>query len=396
MSNSSPSHTSTTTEPWSGASQFLTNTNSTYDPSTGQYSQKDNATDPMGLYQQVSNFANQYKNLNPTQQGYLNDYEKNLSQNRLGEIGNNFTQASNLGNKLVNGGYDYNGNSGATPTANLTSSNAYTGDMANGRAAQGVLDPTNALSSLLSGTPNNPYLSQMNQANIDQALRGYGDAMQKYTQEVIPSINNDAFAAGQYGGSRQGVAEGIANQQMLRNARDLGIAAMNSGNQLFGNAYENAQSRMSDAANNLNSQAYGMEQFNAGQLQNNSQFNANNANDLAKFNAGNQLQNNQFNANLGMQEAAQNAQNAQTGSNLINSASQNLWTNQDQLFNSAMQAQDMPMQRQQDMLNALAGVITPGASLGGTTTTPVYNNTFGNILGGAGGTLGLLSMLKGM
>ena len=205
---------------------------------------------------------------------------------------------------------------------------------------------------------------------------------------------------------------------MERNARDLGIAAMDSGNQLYGNAYENAQSRMSDTANKLNDQAYGMQQFNAGQLNNmsqfnanssndmskfnagnqlqNNQFNANSANDMSKFNAGNQLQNNQFNANLGMQEAAQNAGMAQTGANMQNQAYKDLWSNQDQLFNSAMQSSDMPMNRQMDMLNALAGVITPGASLGGTTSTPIYNNTFGNILGGAGGTLGLLSMLKGM
>lgn len=180
-----------------------------------------------------------------------------------------------------------------------TNVNAVESNLTLDRQAQGALDPTNALSKILSGNPDNPYLSSMNQANIDQAMRGYNDAIQNFNQQTMPSINNDAFAAGQYGGSRQGIAQGLAMQQMDRNARDLGIAAMNSGNQLYGNAYDQAQQRMATAASELNSQG----------LQN-QQFTASNANDMAKFNTQNSLQNNQFNASSANDIAKFNAQNS--------------------------------------------------------------------------------------
>jgi hypothetical protein len=169
-------------------------------------------------------------------------------------------------------------------------------DLINGRSSQGTLDPTNALSKILQGTADNPYLRSMNQANIDQAMQGYRDAIQEMNQQIMPSINNDAFASGQYGGSRQGIAQGLAMQQAERNARDLSIAAMNSGNNLYGNAYESAQQRMAAAAGELNQQGAQNQQFNASNQNALNQFNAGQFNDMAKFNAANNLQNNQFNA----------------------------------------------------------------------------------------------------
>ena len=82
---------------------------------------------------------------------------------------------------------------------------------------------------------------------------------------------------------------------------------MDSGNQLYGNAYSQAQQNMMGTANNLNSLAAQNSQFNAGQLTQDSQFNANNAlqnqqynasqqNNMAQYNAGNELNNQQFNA----------------------------------------------------------------------------------------------------
>ncbi len=421
-----PANTTQTQTPWPGARPFMNSGAKNFNAKTGLYEapvdKKGNPTGALGYMPAAANFYQQFNQLSPEQQALNSQYMPELA-NR-GVLANNLY--GNTALNMLNGDYDsrygltqnHNANT-ALSNAGLGSaslSQAYTGDMTNGRAAQGVLDPTNAMQSLLTGQPDNPYLSAMNQANINQALRGYGDAVTDFTQQVIPSINNDAFAAGQYGSSRQGVAEGLAGQQMMRNARDLGIAAMDSGNQLFGGAYENAQGRKAEAANNLNNQAYGMEQFNAGQLQNASQFNANALNDMSKFNASQTQQNNQFNsgslnnmaqfnstqdqntdqfnANLDMQQQAARAQNALQGLNTM----QQGWSVQDNLFNQAQSILAAPEQQMRNALATYAGTITPGAGQGGTTTTsiPTYSNGVGEIAGGAASIAGLLQSLKGM
>lgn len=413
-------------EPWPQSQSFMSGGKNNYDPNTNLYGarldKKGKEIGPIGYMPAASNFFQQFNQLSPQQQALNSQYMPELA-NR-GVLANNLY--GNTALNMLNGDYDsqygltqnHNANA-ALSDAGLGSaslSQAYTGDMTNGRAAQGVLDPTNAMQSLLSGRPDNPYLSAMNQANINQALRGYGDAVTDFTQQVIPSINNDAFAAGQYGSSRQGVAEGLAGQQMMRNARDLGIAAMDSGNRLFGGAYENAQGRKAEAANNLNNQAYGMEQFNAGQLQNASQFNTNALNDMSKFNAGQTQQNNQynsgvlnnmsqfnatqdqntdqFNANLDMQQQAARAQNALQGLNTM----QQGWGVQDNLFNQKQSILAAPEQQMRNALATYASTITPGAALGGTSTTsiPTYNSGAGGILGGLASGAGLISSLKGL
>lgn len=437
-----PANTTQTTNPWSGATPFMNGGSTYYNARTGLYGSAHDAsgveTGAIGYMPAAANFYRQFNQLDPQKQK-LNELYLDKLRSRYGTANDTYNTTAS---EFMGGVFDpqYGLTTGKTKMAALGDAftgnaslggaftgNATTGSMGNGRAAQGVLDPTNAMQSLLSGSPDNPYLSAMNQANINQALRGYGDAVQNFTQQVIPSINNDAFAAGQYGSSRQGVAEGLAGQQMMRNARDLGIAAMDSGNQLFGGAYENAQGRKAEAANNLNNQAYGMEQFNAnalndmekfntGQLQNATQFNANvlnnmdqfNAsqlqndsqydtaalNDMSKFNA-QQLQNaDQFNANLDMQQQAARAQNALQGLNTM----QQGWSVQDNMFNQAQSILSAPEQQMRNALATYAGTITPGAGQGGTSITsiPTYSNGVGEMAGGAASIAGLLQSLKGM
>ena len=193
-----------------------------------------------------------------------------------------------------------------------------TSDLSAARQAQGAVDPTSALQQLLSGKIDNPYLQGINQSNINQSMQGYGDMLQNLNQQVMPGINNDAFAAGQYGSSRQGVAQGLALQQAEKNARDLTQSNADQGTKLYGEAYQNAQQNMMATANNLNNQAAQNAQFNASNANANSQFNTSNQlasdqyntsqiNDMSKYNAGNTLQNNQFGA---QQENALNLANA--------------------------------------------------------------------------------------
>jgi hypothetical protein len=148
----------------------------------------------------------------------------------------NASQADNYQNANVT-------NASAAQSAPTTLS-----DLVQGRTSQGTLDPTKALSNLLNGSVDNPYLKAMNQTNIDQATQGYNAQIQKLMQTVMPSINNDAFASGQYGGSRQGIAQGLALQQQEINATNNQQNALDSGNTLYGNAYEAAQNRLAAAA----------------------------------------------------------------------------------------------------------------------------------------------------
>jgi hypothetical protein len=185
----------------------------------------------------------------------------------------------------------------------------------------GAADPTSALTRLLSGQPDNPYLSAMNQANINQSLQGYNDALSSaantLTRQVLPGIRSGGVLAGQYGGSRQGIAEGVAlgdlNTQLAQNARNLSQSAMDSGNQLFGNAYEGAQNRMATTADTL-----------AGLAMQNSQENAGRDLQAQQSNASNDLGAQQFNAQQALQAALANQSAGLQGANLNLNAAQYL------------------------------------------------------------------------
>ena len=216
-----------------------------------------------------------------------------------------------------------------TPTIGNFQSN-----LAGSRTAQGVLNPTASLSKLLGGQVDNPQLQAMFQSYINDAGRGYDDMLQGLRQNAMPSIRNEAISNGQYGSSRQGIAEGLMNQEAVRAARDLTLGAQDSGAMLYGTAYENAQGRMSDTANALDSRGVQNSQFNAslGQaagIQNalnsinsqqfnsaanmgNNQFNVTNAIGAQRQNVENLMNSNQFNANLGLQNNTQGAANSAT------------------------------------------------------------------------------------
>lgn len=423
-SSPAPATTTTTTTPWGPTKSFWNK--GTYDPKTGLYGLNKNANGPLGLLQQTSNFANQYKNLSPQEQQLLSDYQTTLGGRNVG-IENMQGLGSNLQNDLTSGRYNTNfsdvGNTDYSnidaATAEAATAEAAFSNLMNARSAQGVLDPTSSLSQILKGDPTtNPYLAQMNQASINQAMQGYNDALQKTTQNVLPQIKQDAFASGQYGGSRQGIAEGIIGQQLGINARDLGQRAMDTGAQLYGGAFENAQQRMAAAAGDLNAQAAQNEQFNADNqqavnlanmqaLNNMRQFNATSLNDMGQFNATNALQNAQYNADLGlknrsmsMEQAQNNLNNALQAYNTGKATYADVTSAQDALYGAQTDAEKTQMQRYLDMLNIQQGVYGGASGLGGSSTATTTggggsSSGLGNILGGLAGAGGLLSMFKG-
>lgn len=273
-------------------------------------------------------------------QGGMSDAQKWTLQNQA-EMMQRFRSDTGLLDSIWSNGRNasagkFDTNFGAVPDVNAV----------NARSGQGLLDPTSAMQQQLSGTPNNPYLDQQAQAITGQATRNFNE-------NILPQIRSGATAAGQYGSSRQGIAEGLAASRLQQ---DLAPAITN----LYGGAYENAQQRQYGTANNLNNQA---------------------------------LQNAQFNANLGLQnnsqqmaQASQNLQNRVTGANLITGGMSGL----NQSYESSNAAYDALQSAPWNNLSRLQSVLQPLAGLGNTTnqnqtikSTPMYSNTAGSILGGA-------------
>lgn len=79
----------------------------------------------------------------------------------------------------------------------------------------------------------NPYLEQMGQTGLDQINRNL-------TQDILPSINNEAMGGMNLGSSRQGIAEGLATQGAQ-------IAGGDYLTNLYGQQYQQDQNRAMQA-----------------------------------------------------------------------------------------------------------------------------------------------------
>lgn len=289
------------------------------------------------------------------------------------------TQA--LASSLQSGAYDPNYQRVAN--VNAYGYNPSTVDPTTARTAQGSVDPANALQDLLSGQVDNPYLQQMQQGSINTAMRGYQDATDKMAEQYLPAVRSQAVAAGQYGGSRQGIAEGLVGKQMAQSARDLGIAGMDSGNQLLGSAYENAQQRKFSTADNLDSRA-----------QQASQFNATSTNQANAFNQTGRMATEQFNANLGLQNNTQDAANQ--AAKLANQNNALGLLNADNTYRDTNYANQMALydannQYDWNNLKNYSSIVSPGAGAGTSTSTTakMTTNPFASAIGGGvGGAIG--------
>lgn len=308
------------------------------------------------------------------------DIYSNYVMNRATDPTMNFAQQG--AGDIMRGSFDTN----FKPVANTQFQNISTPqtNLRAARAGQGVLDPTSAMQSMLSGRPDNPYLDQ-------QAAAITGQLSRNLDENVMPGLRSEALASGQYGGSRQGIAEGLA---VSRLNQDLAPALTN----LYGTAFENAQQRKFGTATQLNDQAFQNALTNA-----NRQFSGN------QFNASNNLANQQFNANLGLQNNSQQMQRNQA--NLNNrlqglNALQGVNAMQDQNFSNYLNTIQAPNNFDMQNLNNYAGLVQPTTGMGSTQTQTMYKNPVASALGGAaagamfgpmgaavGGGLGLLGGL---
>lgn len=78
----------------------------------------------------------------------------------------------------------------------------------------GQVDPTTALGQALNSNGINPYTSQI----VDAALRSSND---QFNQNILPGIRTEAGGANQTGGTRQGIAEGIAAKGLQQQQGDI-------------------------------------------------------------------------------------------------------------------------------------------------------------------------------
>lgn len=222
-------------------------------------------------------------------------------------------------------------------------------NLVDARSGQGRLDPTGALLRTLTGRPDNPYLDK-------QASAITANLTRNLNENVMPGLRSEALLSGQYGGSRQGIAEGLAASRLNQ---DLAPALTG----LYGGAYENAQNRMAGTANALNEQAF---------------MNAQN-------NAGLNMQGQQFNSNLGLQNNAQlmqrntqNLDNRMQGLNILG----NVGGLQDNNFDTLMSGLQMPYNYNMNRLQNYNSFVQPGLTAGGTQQASVSKN---RVVGGLGG-----------
>lgn len=251
--------------------------------------------------------------------------------------------------------------------------------------SQNGMDLTGSYNRLINGTPGaNPYLDQSIDGAIKQNQLGFGqmmsDATDNLQRNILPGIRSNSVLTGQYGGSRQGVAEGNAlgdfGKAMASAANQFGQNATNASVGAKAAAYDADSNRALAATQGLGAQQYGVASQDAA-TKNAAEFmNVNNSFDASKTNAA---------ATNQMSVASDGSTLAGAGllGGLMGQAS------------SAVTAQDNYGLNRATQVN---GLLAPymSANAGSTSTQPVYQNTAGGILGGVTGALGLYNQFKGM
>jgi len=182
--------------------------------------------------------------------------------------------------------------------------------------AQNSMNLTGAYDKFINSAPGqNPMLKQgidgaigMNRLGFNQML---DDSTRNLQENVLPGIGSNAILAGQYGGSRQGIAEGRAVGDMAREqsraASMFGQNATNAGVAAQAQAYDSDSNRALSATQGLGAQQYGVAQQNSAQAQQANLANQNAGNAASMFNASQNQNASSQNSNLGQQNSQFNA-----------------------------------------------------------------------------------------
>lgn len=239
-----------------------------------------------------------------------------------------------------------------------------------GAPSQDSIDLSPTFQRLLAGGDNQALrdsLSYGTQLTGAQFQKNQTDLTNNLMRNVLPSLRSGAIAAGQYGGSRQGIAEGNAlsdyTNQLNNSNTQMGLAnSANTSGQLA-NSYEQGQNRALSAAQGLSAQQYARAAADAAARQAADNTNVNSLLTTNQLNSNNKI------AGIGLQQG---------------------------LLGTAQNYANGDLSR----LGQTAGILAPFTNAGATTNTtnqttgnvsqPLYQSTAGNVLGGAllGGQLG--------
>lgn len=238
----------------------------------------------------------------------------------------------------------------------------------------------------------NPYLTKAIGGALDQSTNQFrqmqGDATDNLMRNVMPSIRSNSVLSGQYGGSRQGIAEGNAISDFTKQqAQAMTQFGQNNTIQAVGaqaTAFGQGQDRALSATQGLGAQQYGVAAQNSTQAQQ-----AELANKSLYQN------NNQFNAGL-QQDAAHGNLSAQLSTDQLNTGRQTAGIAANSgLLGTAYatgQNQDNHALNQATQVN---GLLQPYLSQPGATVQPTYQgSTAGGLLGGALGGVGLYNQFR--
>ncbi len=331
MGGSSPAgNTTTTNTPWQGAIPYM------------QGGQGVAGTMPLAnqLYGQSG--------WNPQMQTAANNWQSDISNVAIPISGNMMDTGYNMTNGSNNTNISPVSNHITAPLIDLTGT-------LNG---MGAANPTQADAQLLSGQVS----PTMTNAIGNEANSMYGQATQNLMQQVMPQLNEQAIGAGGYGGSRQGIAQGLALSNMQQNLAPS-IAGM------YTNANQTAQGLQGQTANNLTGIG----------------------GNIASQNAANSLAAQQANAQIAMQNNAQtinqshnNSMNqllgAQLGSQGYNQGMNALQT--------GMTLTQAPANYNWNNLKNYSGIVNGTGALGGAQTQPYFQNQTSNLA-----SLGLMGAL---
>lgn len=147
-----------------------------------------------------------------------------------------FQQAENLSNRPKT---MYGGQLTAGKTAADTNAENYLSQYAGTLAGQSDnnLNAMNWAFGQNLDVGNNPYVQGQMAANTNRLYQDFND-------KTVPAIRSQFGQSGQIGGSRQGIAEGLAAQGVAR-------ASADSNANILGNAYQNALGTFNNALSNV-------------------------------------------------------------------------------------------------------------------------------------------------
>lgn len=249
--------------------------------------------------------------------------------------------------------------------------------------SQNATDLSDSYNSLINGTPGaNPYLQQSIAGGIAQSTNGFNqmmsDATDNLQRNVLPGIRSNSVLTGQYGGSRQGVAEGNAigdfSKSMASAANQFGQANTNAATNASLSAYDTDRNRQLAATQGLGAQQYGVASQNTANDMASQFLNVNNLYDATKTNAAATNQMAQVNNSAGL-----------AGAGLLGGLTSSM-------YGTAQNADNAGINRATQVNGLLSPYLSANQSQ--TSTQPIYQNTAGNLLGGALGGLSLYNQFN--